>query len=616
MCRLSAKAYTHDFQAGITSRWTNDSQHFMLEHFETIKDSPSHIYYSALPLSPSSSWLHKYYPRDLSPTVKVVRGLATEWGKCSRTVLLGSTTHALSCWNNTVAVGSLHGDIIILDTITGSQTAVLSGHTTQVTCFTFSSDWTLLVSGSCDHTVKLWDVQTGGVVKTFSGHTNWVDSVSISADCTIIASASHDYTIHLWDIQTGECQCVIEQQSIVYYVSFFPTNPQHIISICDDKLWQWDTDGHQINPPSECSCVAFSTDGIRFVSCYGAVVTVKNSDSGATVAKFVAKGNPYCCLFSLDGGLVVVATSKTIYIWDITGSNPHLVETLIGHTQNITSLAFSSPSTLISASKDSLVKFWKISGSSLNPVVADPGPSQITIPLTTSISLQARDGIVISSDADGVVKTQDIPASLCKPLSKSQAEEYKLGDAKLINSRLVLVWHRGEKINIWDPEKGKFLLQAEVSEHNLLDLRISGDGSKIFCINEEFIQAWDMWTGEAVGEVDSQGPFSQKIFAMNGSRIWIADELRIPRGWDFGIPGSCAVELSTQPPDTLHLNDIRLWDNRKYRIQDTVTGKVVFQLSEGLQAHVVEVQWNGQYLVISLRAEKELILELPPAFFQ
>jgi hypothetical protein len=50
--------------------------------------------------------------------------------------------------------------------------------------------------------------------------------------------------------------------------------------------------------------------------------------------------------------------------------------------------------------------------------------------------------------------------------------------------------------------KGNFLLQVDVSEENVLDLRISGDGSKIFCINEEFIQAWDMWTGEAVGRVE------------------------------------------------------------------------------------------------------------------
>ena len=549
--------------------------------------------------------------------MKVVNGLPAEWGKCSRTVLLGGFIWTLSCWNNTVAVGSDSRDIIILDTIIGSQTAVLSGHTDKVNCVTFSSDGTSLVSGSNDCTVKLWDVQTGGVVKTFSCHTGRVGSVSISTDCTMIVSGSHDAKIRLWDVQTGKFQCVIKPKGIVDHVSFFPTNPQHLISISDNKLQQWDTNGHQINPPSKCSHISFFPDGTQFVSCYEAVFTVMNSNSRAIVAKFeVTTGDPNYYLFSPDSRLLAVATSRIIHIWDITGSNPHLVETLIGHTQKITCLAFSSPSTLISASWDGSVKFWQISASSADSVMTDPGPTPITIPLTTSISLQVRDGVAISSDTEGVVKTWDIPASLCKPLSKSQAEDYKLGDVELINSRLVLVWYRDGKISIWDPEKGKFLLKAKVSEEKLLDLRISRDGSKIFCINEEFIDTWDMWTGEAVGELYYGSPFTQKLLAMDGSRVWLEDAFGSSVGWDFGISGSSPIDLSTQPPDTLYLNNTMLWDNKKYRIQDTVTGKVVFQLSEGLQGHAVEVQWNGQYLGISLRPEKELILEFPPAFLQ
>ena len=88
----------------------------------------------------------------------MVKGLPAEWGICFHIVLLSSFTRTLSYWNNTVAVGSESGKIITLDAITGSQTAVLSGHTSEVTCLTFSSDGTSLVSGGDDCTVKLWDV--------------------------------------------------------------------------------------------------------------------------------------------------------------------------------------------------------------------------------------------------------------------------------------------------------------------------------------------------------------------------------------------------------------------------------------------------------------------------
>jgi len=63
------------FKAGVVSKWTNDSQHFLLEHFDTIQNSPSHIYHSALPFSPSTSWLHKYYNAELLVMMRVVKGL-------------------------------------------------------------------------------------------------------------------------------------------------------------------------------------------------------------------------------------------------------------------------------------------------------------------------------------------------------------------------------------------------------------------------------------------------------------------------------------------------------------------------------------------------------------
>ena len=136
------------FKAGFISEQANDGKQFLLEHFDTIQSSPSHIYHSALPLSPSSSWLYKHYVAEASPAVRVIKGVPAGWGVCSRTTLLSSITWSLSHHSNSVAVGSESGDIIIINVITGSQSAILSGHTEQVFEVFFSSDGTLLVSGS------------------------------------------------------------------------------------------------------------------------------------------------------------------------------------------------------------------------------------------------------------------------------------------------------------------------------------------------------------------------------------------------------------------------------------------------------------------------------------
>jgi len=131
----------------------------------------------------------------------VVKGTLAEWGACSRTISLDSIPMSLAYQKGAFAVGLYSGGIAVLDAITGSHVALLSGHTDSVRSLTFSLDGIFLVSGGDDNDVKLWDVQTGGVVRAFCGHTYHVLSVSISPDRTTIASGSRDRTTRLWHVQ-------------------------------------------------------------------------------------------------------------------------------------------------------------------------------------------------------------------------------------------------------------------------------------------------------------------------------------------------------------------------------------------------------------------------------
>jgi WD40 repeat protein len=293
----------------------------------------------------------------------------------------------------------MSGDILFLNAITGSQVAVLSGHTQKVTSLAFFPDGTSLVSGSWDATVKLWDVQTGGVVKTFCGHTDPVNSVSISANYTMIASGSSDRTVRLWEIQTGECHCVIEQVQGVDHVIFSPTDPQYLISASGGDIWMWDISGHQVGPTHEGTCAAFSPDGTHFISCQKVVSTIQNSNSRVTVTKCQTPSyRPTYSIvdssFSPDGRLVAAASGNLIYVWDITNPNPLLVETFIDDIGYFTSLAFSSPSTLISASHGNSVRFWQIGGLSTDPVAAGPTPTPAAPAVIKSVHLRAENGIV------------------------------------------------------------------------------------------------------------------------------------------------------------------------------------------------------------------------------
>ena len=528
---------------------------------------------------------------------------------CSRTVLLNCGLWTLSYWNNTIAVGSEGRDILILDAITGSQTAIFSGHRDAVRSLTFSADGISIVSGSYDKTVKLWDMQTGGVVKTFHGHTDRIRSVSISVDHTTIASGSEDNTLCLWTIETGECHHIIQQQTKVFCTRFSPTDPQCLLSASSHTIHHWGIDGYEIGPTSHGCEAAFSPDGTKFVSNTGTDVIVQNISPRETVARFdTAESYHSLCCFSLDGKLVAVAAGYNVCVWDITGPEPHLIETFVGHIKNITSLAFSSPSILISTSRDKSVKFWQISALSADPAVTDPESTSLTLASVESIALEVKNGTIIPSGLDGVIKTWGI--STGKGPFQPLAGDSHQNNIQLIDSKLIFVWYADNKINIWNAEKGELLQTMNVPGRGLKDLRVSGDGSKVFCLYEKFIQAWDIWTREAVGKAKPQSGQTE-ILATDGSKVWI--EVRdgydfSVQGWDFGIMGTSPVELFNGLPDRFHLSNTKVWETNVSRMKDVVTGRVVLQPPERF-GKVVHVQWGGQYLVISFRSKEVLILD-------
>lgn len=502
-----------------------------------------------------------------------------------------------------MAVGLASGDISMLNISTGSCVAVLSGHSHSTQCVTFSSDGALLASGSTDKTVKLWDVQTGGIVKTFSGHTEEILSIFISAESTIIASGSLDGTILLWNTQTGVCQQILKQQKQVDYIYLYPIEPHRVIFRSGFEVTVWDVNGDQIGESFKSHHIAVSLDGSRFALCNEDFITVQNTTTRAIMAKFhVAGVNFQCCCLSPDGMLVAGGTDHGLYVWETTSSNPHPIETFKGHFDQIYTLTFSPPSSLISASSDYSVKFWQICPS---PTEKTEAYIKDTPHKFTFITLQAKEGVTITSDADGVVKVWDISTGLCKETFQTPAEEPSEVCAQLIGDRVIIAWSDEEavtSIHIWDTTKTTVIETAKDIDH----LRISEDGSRVFCFFNEGIEVFSIQTGEVVGEVWlNEYPWFHTI---DGCRVWVDIESGF-QGWDFSTPtGSLPIQLTNIPPSKLHPCGAILWDTVLFRVQDIATGKVVFQLAKGFK-EPVDAQWNGQYLVVCFGPTDILLLD-------
>ena len=93
---------------------------------------------------------------------------------------------------------------------------------------------------------------------------------------------------------------------------------------------------------------------------------------------------------------------------------------------------------------------------------------------------------------------------------------------------------------------------------------------------------------------------------MDGSKVWVHWPESNYRGWDFGIPSSSPMELSSGPTFT---SPSSLWDPMQASIKNLATGEVVFQLS-GRFANPVDTQCDGSYLMAGYRSGEMLILDL------
>ena len=306
------------------------------------------------------------------------------------------------------------------------------------------------------------------------------------------------------------------------------------------------------------------------------------------------------CCFSPCNRLVAVATSKTAHCWDITTSEPLLVESFIGHSKMITSIVFSSSATLISASDDGSIKFWQIGA------ITDPKPISLPSPPITSVVLQSKEGIAITSDSDGVIKAWEISTGICKKSSQLPSKHFDQRDIRLVNGKLILVWLKNWTIHVWDTENGELLQEVDTPQYIASDLRISGDGFSIFVQFGTSIQAWSLQTGEFVGKMDVGYHGATQSLIVDGSRVWAQWYESKYKGWDFGIPGSAPTELFNEstPPGLSGL-----WDPWQARIENPATQKVVFQLSKRF-SNPVSVQCDDSYLVAGYQSGEILILDL------
>ena len=175
----------------------------------------------------SNTGVYLYNTSDFEQAPRVIRTLYTP------------TALAYSDNGLTLAVSDSRGTVHLIDSLSGTERTILSGHTEYVTDVAFSADGELLATVGFDLLLNIWRVEDSALLLTINTPAA-VTSVMFSPDGTRVVTGGTDSTAHVWDVETAaELLLLAGHTASVIDVAYTPDGSMIVTAGLDNSARLW-----------------------------------------------------------------------------------------------------------------------------------------------------------------------------------------------------------------------------------------------------------------------------------------------------------------------------------------------------------------------------------------
>ena len=540
-----------------------DCFHFVTEFFEVISTSATHIYNSALALTPKTSILRRLYSRFVHPSPRVVAGLPASWDPRIASVTL-STQYPDLAWSpssRSVAVSTSTGveirDSTTLEKLSALKSPMSLSH--SAVAIAYSPNGRLLACActrpfSFEIAIAIWDIQTGGIVKAIhGGEPGYPRSMLYSSDGRMLSVACgtspYRWTVCAFDTASGERVSSDEMGSEfdpVFWtkgdsIRFATSYRDGDCDLCIDTWEIRSTSGghptkldsfrvcHEFN--SEHHQIFFSPASLRvaIVSVNSTIIRDARDSSVLLEVPAPRTLGGYAGHFSQDGNLFACAEQQEAQIWKAAPEGyvlwakfPLRFPAAAGGM-----FAFSPDLGSIIGWGLGIMEVWKVDRLIKSQAVEQPSDFRNSHLVAFSTN---GTHVAIGRASSGIVKVVDLRSGVSELVVNAETE---VVDIKMVGDTVVVLG--GRRVVSWSltgrsyEEHGvkragldESLKIIEVFSEYHLDPRLLDDQCQKAVFTRANIMVFsDANTGVCLMESDPLERFREPRFSPDGQQLWI-----------------------------------------------------------------------------------------------